>query len=158
MFGDNLIEHPNGPRIPDLHDIFMSITHPFQDAEDIIRLEGIPAPTALCTRCSRTSDQDMGLIRAAGTFRRIITGPMIERSCSVYYGVEEPLPLIGTVYRIQGAERILFDRGFEYDVLYVRSLSPDRFCTWCVRTDGIVLNAESLQVRGQCAFERVHGI
>jgi len=155
MFGDNLTEYPKKPSVPDLHDIFMSITHPFD--EDIIRFEGIPTPTAVCTRCSRRSDQDMGFIRTTGAFRRILLpGSMIERSCSVYYGVEEPFPIVDTVYRIQGAERIVFDLGFEYDVLYIRSLSPDRFCTWCVRTDGIVLNAESLQVRGECTFERAH--
>lgn len=151
FFGDNLVEHPHKPLIPDLHHLFMNITHPFQ--EDTIRLDGIPQPSAVCSRASKKQD-DMGFIRAIGTFRRISVCSMIERSCSVYYGVEEPLPIIGTAYRIQGAERVVFDRGFEYDVLYVRSLSPDRFCTWCVRTDGVVLNAESLQVRGECTFER----
>lgn len=82
--------------------------------------------------------------------------PLLDRSCSVYRGVEDHFPETNNIYKINRAVRIKFSNEFTnnteitYDFFEVSNIDTtfNYFTTFCIRTDGTVLNIESLNIRG----------
>lgn len=80
--------------------------------------------------------------------------PLLERSCSVYRGYEDSFPNPDTEYLIIGVRTYTFcnqhssNIPFSYHVLEVAHPDPKMFSTFCIRTDGLVLNQESFTPRG----------
>jgi hypothetical protein len=90
-------------------------------------------------------------IKIVETFR---SPPRLDRSCSVYFGVEEYFPQGGSIYDVIGCERYQFNNQysdnntFYYDILLLQHIDPQYHLTYCIRTDGEILNIESLASRG----------
>lgn len=84
----------------------------------------------------------------------IYNPPILERSCSVYNGYEDVFPKIDNVYSIVSATRYTFcnqysnNIPFSYDILDIKNSNSDYYSTFCIRTDGLVLNNESFTPRG----------
>lgn len=80
--------------------------------------------------------------------------PTLERSCSVYRRREDYFPSKEAVYRVRRAVRHMFcnehsaHTPFWYDLLEVENEDDRYYTTFCVRTDGAILNVESLTLRG----------
>lgn len=80
--------------------------------------------------------------------------PLLERSCSIYRKMEDYFPTGGSIYRVRSAIRYKFrnrhsgNRVFEYNVLELANLDTEYFTTFCIKTDGAILNIESLSLRG----------
>lgn len=79
---------------------------------------------------------------------------ILERSCSVYKKEEDNFPRIGRIYRISSAIIYNFsneyssNKTFYYKVLELQNIEDDYYTTFCLRTDGVVLNNESFTKRG----------
>ena len=84
----------------------------------------------------------------------IYSPPLLERSCSVYRGLEDSFPDKNTEYRITGVRNYTFcnkystNEPFNYHVIEIAHPDPTMFSTFCIRTDGLVLNHESFTPRG----------
>lgn len=80
--------------------------------------------------------------------------PTLERCCSVYRKMEDHFPSNNSVYKVCSAILYRFHnrhsqhRPFEYHVLEVAHQDDNYYTTFCVRTDGAILNLESLSLRG----------
>jgi hypothetical protein len=80
--------------------------------------------------------------------------PLLERSCSIYRRAEDHFPDDLTTYRVVKAIRHRFcnqhssGRPFYYDILEVENVDDRYYTTFCLRTDGAILNLESLSLRG----------
>lgn len=83
-----------------------------------------------------------------------VPAPLLERSCSIYRREEDHFPTKDAVYRVRRAVRHLFcnehssHHPFRYDLLEVENVEDRYYTTFCIRTDGAVLNIESLSLRG----------
>lgn len=78
--------------------------------------------------------------------------PILDRSCSIYYGIEDHFPNEESLYKIKNKIKYTFnqqDNNFEYNIFELESLIPSSFITFCLRTDGELLNIESFQSRGR---------
>lgn len=77
----------------------------------------------------------------------------LERSCSVYRGVEVSFPISESEYPITAAIQYTFRnkhsnfQPFVYNIIEVKGLQG-LFPTFVVRTDGAILNCESFTLRG----------
>lgn len=80
--------------------------------------------------------------------------PVLERSCSIYRKLEDNFPDRDNIYRVQSAIHYVFcnkhsdDQPFVFQVLELTNLDHDYYTTFCVKTDGAILNIESLSLRG----------
>lgn len=80
--------------------------------------------------------------------------PVLERSCSIYRKIDDHFPEKENIYRIVSAIRYRFKNKhslgetFFYDVLELQNIKDEYYTTFCIKTDGSVLNIESLSVRG----------
>lgn len=80
--------------------------------------------------------------------------PTLERCCSIYRKKEDHFPSNNSVYKVHSAILYRFQnrhsqhRPFEYHVLEVAHQDDNYYTTFCVRTDGAILNLESLSLRG----------
>jgi len=80
--------------------------------------------------------------------------PVLERSCSVYRKMEDHFPEKDSIYRIKSALKYSFKNKhsygepFSYHVLEISNINNDVYTTFCLSTDGAILNIESLSVRG----------
>lgn len=87
--------------------------------------------------------------------------PLLERSCSVYRKVEDYFPKEQHLYQVVAAVRHRFrnqysgHQPFEYRVLEIVNTDPEYHTTFCIRTDGALLNLESLSLRGYATHVRV---
>lgn len=82
--------------------------------------------------------------------------PVLERSCSIYRKLEDNFPDSNdnNIYKIKTAIRYVFcnkysnDQPFVYQILELTNVNDDYYTTFCVKTDGAILNIESLSLRG----------
>jgi len=80
--------------------------------------------------------------------------PTLERSCSIYRKMEDHFPEKDSIYRIKSAMKYSFknkhSRGepFSFHVLEISNINDNLYTTFCLKTDGAILNIESLSVRG----------
>lgn len=80
--------------------------------------------------------------------------PVLERSCSIYRKQEDHFPKMSSIYKVKSATRYQFRNAhslqelFVYHVLEVNHLDDNSYTTFCLRTDGAILNVESLSLRG----------
>lgn len=80
--------------------------------------------------------------------------PVLERSCSIYRKIEDYFPEKQKIYQIISATKYQFKNKyswhepFSYHVLELRNIDENYYTTFCLKTDGAVLNIESLSVRG----------
>lgn len=80
--------------------------------------------------------------------------PLLERSCSIYRKMEDRFPQIETIYQVISAIQYCFQNKhsggvpFTYHVLELRNTNHRFYTTFCLKTDGAILNLESLTVRG----------
>lgn len=88
--------------------------------------------------------------------------PLLERSCSIYRKMEDRFPLTESIYEVRCALSYTFTnrhshfKPFEYRVLELTHMDQDYYTTFCVRTDGAILNLESLSLRGYVSDVAVH--
>jgi len=90
-----------------------------------------------------------------GDFRFFVRGILqwpqegVIRSCSSYGLKNECAPSLNLQepYQIQAGFRYVFENNEKmcYDVFYITHPHRDTMCTWVLRTDGLVMNAESFQ-------------
>lgn len=87
--------------------------------------------------------------------------PFLERSCSVYRKTEDYFPEEKNIYQIVNAIRYKFcnrhsgNKPFEYHVLEIVNTDMECYTTFCIRTDGAILNLESLSLRGYCSHVQI---
>ena len=80
--------------------------------------------------------------------------PLLERSCSVYQKMEDRFPEPENIYEVLSAIKYCFqnkhsgNKPFTYHVLELRNTNHRFYTTFCIKTDGALLNLESLTVRG----------
>jgi len=80
--------------------------------------------------------------------------PTLERSCSIYLKMEDHFPEKENLYRITSATKYQFQNKhswgerFAYHVLELRNINDNVYTTFCLSTNGAILNIESLSVRG----------
>lgn len=80
--------------------------------------------------------------------------PTLERACSVYRKAEDRFPKKESIYQIVSATKYQFQNEysagepFTFHVLELRNTDPRFYTTFCLKTDGAILNLESLSVRG----------
>lgn len=80
--------------------------------------------------------------------------PVLERSCSIYRKMEDYFPRKENIYQVKAAIRYRFQNHysennvFEYNVLEIVNVDNDYYTTFCIKTDGAILNIESLSLRG----------
>lgn len=80
--------------------------------------------------------------------------PVLERSCSIYRKMEDHFPEKNNIYQIKSATKYKFKNKhslgepFSYHVLEISNVNDNFYTTFCLKTDGAVLNIESLSVRG----------
>lgn len=86
----------------------------------------------------------------------------LERSCSVYRKMEDHFPHSKNIYKVRCALSYCFQnrhsyfQPFEYRVLEVTHMDENYHTTFCVRTDGAILNLESLSLRGHVSHVTIH--
>lgn len=87
--------------------------------------------------------------------------PMLERSCSIYRKMEDYFPKKENIYQVRAAIRHRFrnhysgGKVFEYNVLEIVNVDNDYYTTFCIKTDGAILNIESLSLRGYIQETRI---
>lgn len=80
--------------------------------------------------------------------------PTLERSCSIYRKIEDHFPEKERIYQLTSATKYQFQNKyswgepFSYHVLELRNIDENYYTTFCLKTDGAILNIESLSVRG----------
>ena len=80
--------------------------------------------------------------------------PTLERSCSIYRKMEDHFPEKDNIYQIVSATKYQFrnkyswGEPFSYHVLELRNMDDNFYTTFCLKTDGAILNIESLSIRG----------
>lgn len=80
--------------------------------------------------------------------------PTLERSCSIYHKMEDHFPEKENIYQIISATKYRFknkyswDEPFFYHVLELQNMDDNVYTTFCLKTDGAILNIESLSLRG----------
>lgn len=80
--------------------------------------------------------------------------PVLERSCSIYRKQEDRFPEMSSIYKVKSATHYKFrnqhslQEPFVYNVLEVVNIDDECYTTFCLRTDGAILNVESLSLRG----------
>lgn len=80
--------------------------------------------------------------------------PVLERSCSIYRKTGDDFPEKDSIYQIHSASKYKFKNKhsigepFYYNVLELRNVDCDLYATFCIKTDGAVLNIESMSLRG----------
>lgn len=99
-------------------------------------------------------ERRMGVVRIRITRSEHAPTPVLERSCSIYRRMEDHFPTKDATYRVRRAIRHLFRNEhssflpFWYDLLEVENEDDRYYTTFCIRTDGAILNLESLSLRG----------
>jgi len=83
-----------------------------------------------------------------------LSKPRLERHCSTYGMHEIYLPDEDDIYILTLCETICFENGSEnetYIIWHVEKEGPKNkyLCTWVLRNDGFILNAEDLSFRGE---------
>lgn len=79
---------------------------------------------------------------------------VLERSCSVYRKQEDHFPDVQSIYKIKSAIKYKFrnkhslQEAFYYHVIELTNIDDELYTTFCLRTDGAILNLESLSLRG----------
>lgn len=87
--------------------------------------------------------------------------PFLERSCSIYRKMEDHFPEEKNSYRVVNAIRYKFcnrhseNTPFEYHILEIVNTDMEYYTTFCIRTDGAILNLESLSLRGYCSHVQI---
>lgn len=80
--------------------------------------------------------------------------PLLERSCSIYRKLEDHFPDKDNIYYVSSVCKYKFNNQysgnepFEFDVLELKNIDERYYTTFCVKTDGAILNIESLSLRG----------
>ena len=80
--------------------------------------------------------------------------PALERSCSIYRKKEDHFPEKDSIYQIISATKHQFKNKyswgepFSYHVLELCNTDDSFYTTFCLKTDGAILNVESLSLRG----------
>lgn len=80
--------------------------------------------------------------------------PTLERSCSIYRRMEDHFPEKDSIYQIISATKHQFKNKhswgepFSYHVLELSNMDDNLYTTFCLKTDGAILNIESLSLRG----------
>lgn len=80
--------------------------------------------------------------------------PILERSCSIYRKMEDHFPEKENIYQITSAIKYQFQNKhsqgerFAYHVLELHNMDENVYTTFCLSTNGAILNIESLSVRG----------
>lgn len=80
--------------------------------------------------------------------------PTLERSCSIYRKMEDHFPEKESIYQIISATKYQFKNKyswgepFSYHVLELSNINGNLYTTFCLKTDGAILNIESLSLRG----------
>lgn len=80
--------------------------------------------------------------------------PTLERSCSIYRKTEDHFPEKENIYQITSATKYQFKNKYSwgepffYHVLELRNMDDNVYTTFCLKTDGAILNIESLSLRG----------
>lgn len=82
-----------------------------------------------------------------------LSKPIMERCCSTYGKHDHYFPKQDEIYHIIAAEKYRLMSGHVYDIFVVMFHDNNSIITWVLRTDGVVLNAESFQVRGKVDIE-----
>lgn len=80
--------------------------------------------------------------------------PILERSCSIYRKIEDHFPEKTSIYELTSALKYKFKNkhswgeNFSYHVLELKNVDKNYYTTFCLKTDGAILNIESLSLRG----------
>ena len=99
-------------------------------------------------------ERRLGVVRIRIPRSEHVPTPLLERSCSIYRKMEDHFPSKEDVYRVRRAIRHMFcnehslNRPFWYDVLELENEDDRYYTTFCIKTDGAILNIESLSLRG----------
>jgi len=79
----------------------------------------------------------------------------LERSCSTYQKLEDHFPEKQHTYQVTSAIRYKFKNKhswggepFYYHVLELQNTDDNYYTTFCIKTDGAILNIESMSLRG----------
>lgn len=77
---------------------------------------------------------------------------VLERSCSIYQKkMEDYFPLKESIYEITSVFKYKFNNkhgSFGFNVVELCNIDDDYYTSFCIKTDGAVLNIESLSLRG----------
>lgn len=125
--------------IKELEEIF---SYFFQSGDIIVYEDDIQVATLKSDVCLEIMESQQTLL------------PILERCCSIYRKREDYFPEKDKIYRINSAIIYRFCnkhseyKPFEFHVLELENINKDYYTTFCLMTDGSLLNLESLSLRG----------